>query len=141
VSFTNTDSGSYKYQRTPDSDFVQNVGMYVDSSPVFRSKHFLSAVLVGNLMRYSVALKHLSGYRDENLVADQYLNNVKSYTLVDAGVTYTGIKNVTVAFMIKNLLNEKPPFTNQGATFQQGYDPRYTDPLMRAAMVRVGYRF
>ena len=141
VNYDLTWINSYKYQRTPDSEFVQNVGMYVDASPVFRSKHFLSAVLAGNSMRYSVALKHLSGYQDENLVADQYLNNVKSYTLVDAGVTYTGIKNVTVAFMIKNLLNEKPPFTNQGATFQQGYDPRYTDPLMRAAMVRVGYRF
>ena len=92
-------------------------------------------------MRYSRAIKRLSGYSDENLVADQYLNQVKSYTLVDAGLAYTGIKNMTLALMLKNVFNEKPPFSNQGATFQQGYDPRYTDPLMRAFMLRLGYRF
>jgi iron complex outermembrane receptor protein len=132
---------SYEYQRTPDSEFVQNVGRYVDSSPVFRAKHFATAILNSGSMRYSLGARHLSGYSDENLVEDKYINRVKSYTLVDLGASYSGIKNLTVGLVVKNVFNEKPPFTNQGATFQVGYDPRYTDPLMRTAVVRVNYRF
>ena len=37
--------------------------------------------------------------------------------------------------------DEDPPFTNQSTTFQQGYDPRYTDPLGRTWYARVTYKF
>jgi iron complex outermembrane receptor protein len=38
-------------------------------------------------------------------------------------------------------MDKKPPHSEQGATFQVGYDPRFTDPLLRAYYVRGTYRF
>jgi len=57
------------------------------------------------------------------------------------GMSYTGIKNLTLGAVVRNVLDVKPPFTNQGATFQQGYDPRFTDPLGRAVTVKASYKF
>jgi len=90
--------------------------------------------------RYSAGVRYMSGYTDENADPD-YINQVKSYTLVDFGVSYTGIKNLTLGAVVRNVFDVKPPFSNQVATFQQGYDPRYTDPLGRALAVKANYKF
>jgi len=42
---------------------------------------------------------------------------------------------------VRNLLNREPPHTEQGATFQVGYDPRFTDPYLRSFYVRGTYKF
>ena len=132
---------SYKYQREPNGEYIQNVGSYQDASPIFRWKHGLSMILTQNNLRYSLAIRNLSGYTDQNLVEPQYVNQVKSYTLTNLGINYTGIKNLNLGLLVSNLLDIKPPFSNQGTVFQQGYDPRYTDPLGRAFTLRAAYKF
>ena len=131
---------SYKYQRTIGGEYVENVGLYKDSSPIFRWRHYLSTSLNSGAQRYSLGLRYISGYTDENVQTDVY-NEVKAYTVIDAGWGYTGIKNMNLGVVLKNVFNTSPPFTNQGATFQQGYDPRYTDPLGRALMAKLSYKF
>ena len=132
---------SYKYQREPNGEYIQNVGSYQDASPIFRWKHGLSMILTQNNLRYSLAIRNLSGYTDQNLVEPQYVNQVKSYTLTNLGINYTGIKNLNLGLLVSNVLDIKPPFSNQGTVFQQGYDPRYTDPLGRAFTLRAAYKF
>ena len=131
---------SYKYQREIGGEYIENAGKYKDASPIFRWKHNLTTTMAQGNYRYSAGVRYMSGYTDEN--ADpSYINEVKSYTLVDFGVSYTGIKNLTLGAVLRNVFDTKPPFTNQGATFQQGYDPRYTDPLGRALAVKANYKF
>jgi iron complex outermembrane receptor protein len=131
---------SYKYQRTIGGEYVENVGQYQDASPIFRWRHFLSSTLNADTQRYTLGLRYISGYTDENVQTDVN-NTVRSYMVVDAGWGYTGIKNMNLGIVVKNLFNTSPPFSNQGATFQQGYDPRYTDPLGRALMAKLSYKF
>jgi iron complex outermembrane recepter protein len=131
---------SYKYQRTIGGEYIENVGTYQDSSPIFRWRHYLSTTLNTGAQRYTLGLRYISGYTDEN-VQTTVFNQVAPYTLVDAGWGYTGIKNLNVGVVLKNVFNTAPPFSNQGATFQQGYDPRYTDPLGRALMAKLSYKF
>jgi iron complex outermembrane receptor protein len=131
---------SYKYQRTIGGEYVENVGTYQDSSPIFRWRHYLSTTLNAGSQRYTMGLRYISGYTDEN-VQTAVFNQVAPYTVVDAGWGYTGVKNLNLGFVLKNVFNTAPPFSNQGATFQQGYDPRYTDALGRALMAKLSYKF
>jgi iron complex outermembrane receptor protein len=66
---------------------------------------------------------------------------VGSYNVFDASLSWTGIRNLTVSFAIRNLLDQDPPKTVQNATFQRGYDPRFTDPLGRMYVLRAAYSF
>jgi len=140
INYESTLVMSYKYQRTIGGEYVENVGQYQDASPIFRWRHFLSSTLNADTQRYTLGLRYISGYTDENVQTDVN-NTVRSYMVVDAGWGYTGIKNMNLGIVVKNLFNTSPPFSNQGATFQQGYDPRYTDPLGRALMAKLSYKF
>ena len=53
----------------------------------------------------------------------------------------TGVPGLTLTAGIKNLLDEQPPFSNQGTMFQKGYDPRFSDPVGRAVYLRASYSF
>jgi iron complex outermembrane receptor protein len=140
VNYDATYVHSYQYQREPNGAYIQNVGIYKDATPVFRWKHNVTSTLAKDNVRYSLGMRHLSGYEDEN--ADpSFPNRVASYTVFDLGMTYVGVKNLTVGAVVRNLFDRKPPFSNQGATFQQGYDPRYTDALGRALAVKMNYKF
>ena len=55
--------------------------------------------------------------------------------------SYTGNKNVDFTAGVKNLFDQKPPYSNQSTTFQQGFDPRYTGPLGATVFMRLTYKF
>ena len=55
--------------------------------------------------------------------------------------TWQGFKGLSVTAGILNMFDERAPFSNQGATFQVGYDPRFATPLGRQYFVRLGYEF
>ena len=71
------------------------------------------------------------------------VRTVEEYITYDLQTVYTGFKNLTLAFGIKNLFDEDPPYTNAGGQvyFQAGYDPGYADPRGRFAYARVNYKF
>ncbi|MFG6447601.1 TonB-dependent receptor [Roseateles sp. BYS180W] len=132
---------SYEYQRDKGDPYVQNAGRYVDSTPVLRWKHALSSSWKHGDIGANVGVRYNSGYVDQNAVAAQYFNHVKAYTLTDASVTYSGIKFLKLTLGVNNLFDAKPPFSNQGTTFQQGYDPRLTDPYGRTWTLRAAAKF
>ncbi|WP_432382265.1 TonB-dependent receptor [Duganella sp. P38] len=132
---------SYKYQNETGGEFVENVGVYGDNAPVFRWKHNASISWKKGAWGATFANKYLSGYQDENGVDEQYYNKVKAYSTYSLSTSYTGIKNTDLTVGIKNLFDTAPPYTNQGTTFQSGYDPRFTDPLGRTFYVKATYKF
>ena len=84
----------------------------------------------------AIAQSYKAGYTDQDPVEE-----VRPYQLWDATLTWTGIKNLTVMFGMKNVLDAEPPYTNQVTTFQTNYDPRYTDVMGRTWVTRVAYKF
>jgi len=136
LSYNGTRVNSYKYQTSPDDVLKENVGVYLDGSPVFRWQHVIGVNhSVANWSTH-LTIRNKSGYVDEDAS-----NTVSSYTLTDLTASYSGFKGLTLTAGIKNLLNVDPPFSNQGTVFQKGYDPRYTDPLGRAIFLRGSYKF
>ena len=132
---------SYEYQRDKGDPFIQNVGKYTDSSPVLRWQHAVTMNWRLGDFSTNFGLSHKSGYVDQNAVEDKYLNNVKAYTLADLSVTWSGIKHTKFTVGVKNLFDTKPPFSNQGTVFQQGYDPRLTDAYGRTLLVRASLSY
>jgi iron complex outermembrane receptor protein len=143
--FTLTVDGTYvnkyDYQNERGGVFVENVGRYADASPVFRWRH--NAALAWGNAPWTVTLanRYSSGYEDQNDVDPEFQQKVDPYSTWTLSGTYTGNKQIDITAGIKNLLDEDPPYTNQTTTFQQGYDPRYTDPIGRTYYVRATYRF
>jgi iron complex outermembrane recepter protein len=69
---------------------------------------------------------------------------VKSYTLWHATFSYTGVKNLTVNFGIKNLLDTDPPFANSYDTNTgsgSSWESRVADPRGRSFLVGMEYKF
>ena len=130
---------SYEYQNETGGAYTENVGTYADSGPVFRWKHNATINWALGDWNANFANKFMTGYQDQN--ADGSDHHVRAYSTYSLAAGYTGIKNTNITVGIKNLFDSNPPFTNQNTTFQQGYDPRYTDPLGRSFFVKATYKF
>lgn len=138
---------SYKYQNTPTDPMKENVGTYLDSSPVFRWQHTVNLGWAGpGMLAAHASIRNKSGYYDQNLPATvvggpSYYQSVKQYTLVDASVTAKLTKQFTLTGGVTNLFDTDPPFSNQSTRSQRGYDPRYADPTGRAYFVRAALAY
>jgi iron complex outermembrane receptor protein len=126
----------YEYQREKGGAYIDAVGKYVDSAPVFRWQHVATVKWSQGPWAANLSQRFKSGYRDQDESRD-----VGSYSIFDASVTYVGFKNLSLTAGIANLFDTDPPLTNQVTTFQRGYDPRFTDPLGRTYLLRASYKF
>jgi iron complex outermembrane receptor protein len=81
-----------------------------------------------------------SGYLDED-VGQTPIDHVSAYSTWDLYGTWAPNKTLSLTAGIRNLFDKKPPASVQGSTFQVGYDPRFTDPLLRTFYVRGTYKF
>jgi iron complex outermembrane recepter protein len=127
---------SYKYQREKGGAYISAVGRYSDNAPVFRWQHVLTGSWNQGPWGATLTQRYKSAYKDQDGV-----NEVASYSLFDASVTWSGVKNLSVTFGVNNLLDTDPPLSGQVTTFQRGYDPRFTDPLGRTFVLRAAYKF
>jgi iron complex outermembrane recepter protein len=93
-----------------------------------------------------------SGYTDQVLpgVASGLVTppnwhaKVSSYTTYNLSATYSGIKNLTLTALVKNVLDTDPPFavtydTNFGSG--SSWEPRVADPRGRAFVLSLDYKF
>ena len=64
-----------------------------------------------------------------------------AYSLWDLQAAYYGFKNIKISAGVQNLLDTKPPFSNQTLTYFAGYDSTYVDPRGRAFYARMTYAF
>jgi iron complex outermembrane receptor protein len=148
-------NGTYMHkfeQTSPSGNISQKVGTTVeaDGTPVLgadnggvilRWKHSLTfAYTMGNWTG-SLTQNYTSRYRGGNDLNDDP-TYIRAYSLFDAGVTYSGIKGLTLGAGIKNLANKVPdifvPASNQ---FQSGYDVTMYDPRGRTVFVNANYKF
>ena len=69
---------------------------------------------------------------------------VDTYTTYNLGLTWTGIKNLTLSALLRNVLDTDPPFainydSNNGSG--SSWEPRVADPRGRAFAVSAQLRF
>ncbi|MDQ1832952.1 TonB-dependent receptor [Massilia scottii] len=131
----------YDYQNERNGPFTVNAGRYADASPVFRWRHNASLGWTRGPLNMTLSNRYLSGYDDQPDENGRVPGRVGHYSTWSLAGTYTANQKVSVTAGVKNLLDDDPPFTVQSTTFQQGYDPRYTDPLGRTFYVRATYKF
>src|SRR5581483_9112496 len=109
-------------------------------APVFRNQLTLSAQWAMGPWTLGLVNHFKSGYLDED-VGQAVIQKVGSYSIFDVYGSWAPTKQFTLTAGVKNLADTNPPHTEQAATFQVGYDPRFTDPLGRAYYVRAQYKF
>lgn len=66
---------------------------------------------------------------------------VKAWRTVDINASYTGIKNLTIRVVVRNLTDEKPPFDYFGGDVTLGYNPNFHNPLGIYPSISATYRF
>ncbi len=114
-------------------------------------KHTLNLGYTRGDWSHSLSQIHRDGYYDEppasvangSFIPAGWEPRVDSYTTYNYSVTWTGIKDLKLAFGIKNLFDKDPPFTAHMNDFAAGaaWEPRIADPRGRAYTLLVEYRF
>jgi iron complex outermembrane recepter protein len=142
VSADGTYVNQYLFQSERGGAFTENAGRYPADVPVFRWRHNLVLTVARGDWAYNLSNRYMSHYEDQNTTVDpQFQGKVKHYSIWSVSATYTGNKHMELTAGIKNLFDATPPFSNQITTFQQGYDPRFTDPLGFTMYMRATYKF
>ena len=146
VNLDGTYIDSHRSRIFSNQPYVETVGKWNSRDLFVRWKHQLGFTLADGPWSGTLTQAFTNGYKDEvplGAVPPGFDPNVKSYTLYDLSVSYTGIKNVTLTGGIKNLLDTDPPFTAHNLDFAAGagWDPRVADPRGRAFTLRVNYKF
>ena len=118
--------------------YTENAGVFFNGAPVIRWQHFLDLSWDQGPFAAVLSQRYYLGYKDSG---PGVARRVGSYDLYDVYGSYKGIKNLTLALGIKNLFDRDPPFSRQGQTFPQGYDPRNTDPRGRFFYTDLTYAF
>jgi iron complex outermembrane recepter protein len=139
--------------KNPDGTWQGNVGTLLNSVIVTntgvipRWKHYVSGTWDQGPWSVTLAQTFQTSYTDAAF-ADQLVEDVPSIrrtvgslSLWDLQGSYSGFKNLKLTLGVKNLFDRNPPLTNQGFTFQAGFDPSYYDPRARFVYGSVNYKF
>jgi iron complex outermembrane receptor protein len=144
--FNETYVNKYKFQTERNGPWSSAVGVYSNipnttgGAPVFRNQFTLAVNWEMGPWAAGLVNHYKSGYLDSD-VGQTPVERVASYSTWDLFGSWAPNKQLTITAGVKNLLDTKPPHSEQAATFQVGFDPRFTDPLLRAYYLRLGYKF
>jgi len=142
--FGGTYVNKYEYQQEREGVWIRNVGLYSGTGPIFRWQHTLNASWSRGPWGLGIVNHYKSGYEDQNdpnQVDAEFFDKVGSYSTWDLWGSWQPTKAIALTVGVRNVLDKEPPFSNQGAKFQVGFDPRFTDPTGRAYYVRASYTF
>lgn len=122
---------SIKQQDEPTDPIKEYAGTFLKP----RWRNTLSANLDAGVWAMSAALRTTAGMRDTDQeigsAAHKAARMIGTFEQFDLGVQYSGIKNLTLNGMVKNLFDRMPPYSQRGTTNQYGslgfpylYSPR-----------------
>jgi iron complex outermembrane receptor protein len=134
---------SYKYQLFQGGGYTQAVGIFSEGNggPVFRWQHNINVDWNLDPFSLGVAVHNKSGYSDFTNGGQLDDRKVSQYWTEDLYGTYTMAKGFSFTAGVKNIADRNPPYTQYNGLFQQGYDPRFTDPTGRTYYGRMTYSF
>lgn len=123
------------------SKVFDNLGKWGFEYVTPKWRHRLSADYDIGDWGFTVANNFQLHHEDQQLDPNGKRPTVASYSLWDLQAGYYGFKNIKLTAGVLNLLNTKPPFSNQTLTYFAGFDSTYVDPRGRAFYVRLNYAF
>jgi iron complex outermembrane receptor protein len=128
------------------ADYVSDINNYKDFGPVPRWRHMLTFSYKQGDWASSLINEYMTGYNDYTnpaSVGPNYpeVRKVGSYSLWDARVSWTGVKNLELTLGVKNLFDTEPPSSRTEVNFQTGYDAQWTNPVGRMAWTKLRYKF
>lgn len=106
------------------------------AGPIFRWQHTAAATWSRGPLSAGLTAHCKSGYADQNPG-----HRVASNTTLDTYGAWQASKAWTLTAGVRNLFDRDPPYSNQGTTFQQGYDPRYAEATGRMFCARANHAF
>ncbi len=137
-------------ESTPYGD--NQVGKYIRyySLPL-KWKHTLGVSWAQGNWAHTLTQIYRDGYKDEvpvsvanaSFIPAGWNPDVADYTTYNYSLTWTGLDNAKFTFVLRNLLNEDPPFTAHQNDFASGaaWEPRVADPRGRSFSLQVEYKF
>jgi iron complex outermembrane recepter protein len=141
-----TYTNKFEYQTEANGPWFQGVGQYSGTptisggGPIFRNQFTLGANWAMGPWGVGVVNHYKSGYLDQD-IGQAVIGEVGSYSTWDLYGTWAPNKQLMVTVGVKNVFDKSPPQSVQSATFQVGYDPRFTDPFLRSYYIRGTYKF
>ncbi len=132
---------SSKSKLKGQADYIQNIGLYATFGPVQRYKQVINLSWDYGPWNAAVYYNWSSSYTDQNNTPAGNTRRVGAYETWDLTSSYTLFKSVKATVGIRNLLDRAPPFSNQNAYFQVGYDPTIGDPHLRTYYARLSYTY
>ena len=128
-------------QFSENSKVFDNLGKWGFEYVTPKWRHRLSADWdIGN-WGFTVANSFQLHHEDQQFDPKGNRPTVASYSLWDLQTGYYGFKDIKITGGILNILNTKPPFSNQTLTYFAGFDSTYVDPRGRAFYIRLNYAF
>jgi iron complex outermembrane receptor protein len=110
-----------------------------------RWKHNISATYSTGPWNFTLTQNFTGRYNDQRPFTPPpgWDSEVKAYVTHNFSTSYTGFKNTTLRFGIKNIANTKPSFTAHNVDFLPGagWDARVGDPRLRAYTMSATYKF
>jgi len=137
-------------ESTPYGDNL--VGKYVRyySLPL-KWKHTLAFSWAKGDWAHSITQIYRDGYKDElpvsvangSFIPADWNPDVDEYITYNYSLSWTGIEDAKFTFVLRNLLDEDPPFTAHQNDFASGaaWEPRVADPRGRSVSLLVEYKF
>ena len=134
---------SSKNKLVGQSDYTQNIGLYAQFGPVLRYKQVISLNWDYGPWNAALFYNWSSGYQDQNPspTSGGVPRHVGAYETYDFTTSYTVFKSLKATLGVRNLFDKAPPFSNQNAYFQVGYDPTIGDPHLRTYYARLSYTY
>ncbi|GAB3248403.1 TonB-dependent receptor plug domain-containing protein [Chitinimonas naiadis] len=152
TTFNGTYYLSYKQAQFQGDPFIEYVGSYGPAGELPRFKGTIATALEKGAWTGTARLNYTGGwfYGDSGECA---LNNaagtllgdnwgacrVGSWTTVDLGVVYKGVKNLTLSAVMRNVANRKAPYDPDNTAL--GYNPGFHNPYGRYLNVGANYKF
>src|SRR4030095_14726265 len=146
-------NGTYldKYDtQNPDGSFSNALDTANNSTGgvIVRWRHYATGTWLFDAFNVPFAQQYQKSYNDlpgtfEDPTDPAFLpRKVGSYEIYHLQGQYTGIRNLTLRWGVRNLFDKDPPYTNAGGqtSFQAGYDPLYADPRGRFIYGRATYK-
>lgn len=141
----------YRLQQYTGGPVLNLVGWYNQGNqPAIRWQHVLNVnwTSPNDMWGGGITNRFFSSYIDQNLepyagfgTGPQHQRIVGSDSTWNVYASYRPIHPLTVLFGIRNVLDKNPPFSNQTGNWPTGYNPIYSNPLLRTFYINLKYKF
>jgi iron complex outermembrane receptor protein len=145
LTLTGTGTYFYKYDiQNADGTWTGQLdrGLTSLGGVVARWRHNATVIYDYGSFSASVSQNYQKSYRDVPSSVTLTPRRVSPYDIIDAQVTWSGLKSFNITVGAKNVFDKVPPYANYASSsnnFIGGYDVSYGDPRGRFVYMNIGY--